>query len=44
MSVCPVGVILRKRRGFRVPIGQRRFDAHPISEVVVAEHEKPPNV
>ena len=31
-SVCPVGVILRKRRGFAVPIGERRYDAHPISE------------
>lgn len=37
MSVCPVGVILRKRRGFQVPIGQRRYDARPISEVAVAE-------
>lgn len=36
MSVCPVGVILRKRRGFQVPIGQRKYDAHPISEVAVA--------
>jgi len=25
-SICPVGVILPKRRGFAVPIGQRRFD------------------
>jgi len=33
MEVCPVGVILRKRRGFAVPIGQRRYDARPISEV-----------
>lgn len=31
-SVCPVGVILRKRVGFAVPIGQRRFDAKPVSE------------
>jgi [NiFe] hydrogenase diaphorase moiety small subunit len=37
MSVCPVGVILRKRRGFKVPIGERKYDAHPISEVAVAE-------
>jgi len=33
MNVCPVGAILRKRRGFAVPIGQRRYDQHPISEV-----------
>jgi [NiFe] hydrogenase diaphorase moiety small subunit len=30
--VCPVGVILIKRRGFAVPIGSRRFDLKPISE------------
>jgi [NiFe] hydrogenase diaphorase moiety small subunit len=32
MSVCPVGVILRKRHGFSVPIGRRRYDEKPISE------------
>lgn len=32
MNVCPVGVILRKRTGFLVPIGQRRYDEKPISE------------
>ena len=26
-SICPVGVILPKRRGFVIPIGQRRYDA-----------------
>jgi len=31
-QVCPVGVILIKRRGFAVPIGSRRFDLKPISE------------
>ena len=30
-QVCPVGVILPKHKGFAVPIGQRRFDAEPIS-------------
>jgi [NiFe] hydrogenase diaphorase moiety small subunit len=30
-QVCPVGVILHKRRGFEVPIGQRRFDKVPVS-------------
>jgi [NiFe] hydrogenase diaphorase moiety small subunit len=29
--VCPVGAILPKRRGFVVPIGQRRFDRAPVS-------------
>lgn len=30
--VCPVGVILPKRRGFAVPIGERRFDLKPVDE------------
>jgi [NiFe] hydrogenase diaphorase moiety small subunit len=30
-QVCPVGVILPKRKGFAVPIGARRFDDAPIS-------------
>ena len=30
-QVCPVGVILPKRVGFAVPVGQRRFDERPIS-------------
>jgi [NiFe] hydrogenase diaphorase moiety small subunit len=29
-QVCPVGVFLRKREGFAVPIGERRFDKAPI--------------
>lgn len=29
--VCPVGAILPKRRGFVVPIGQRRYDVAPVS-------------
>ena len=33
-SICPVGVILLKRRGFVIPIGQRRFDAKSVSEQV----------
>ena len=33
-DICPVGVILPKRRGFVIPIGQRRFDATPVSEQV----------
>lgn len=31
-NVCPVGVILRKREGFRVPIGKRTFDEKSISQ------------
>jgi [NiFe] hydrogenase diaphorase moiety small subunit len=29
-KVCPVGAILPKRRGFNVPIGERRFDIAPV--------------
>ena len=32
--VCPVGVILRKRQGFAVPIGKRRYDVEPIGAQV----------
>jgi [NiFe] hydrogenase diaphorase moiety small subunit len=31
-QVCPVGVILKKREGFAVPIGARKYDKAPISE------------
>lgn len=37
VAVCPVGVILPKRRGFDVPIGERRYDQRPIREVA---HER----
>jgi [NiFe] hydrogenase diaphorase moiety small subunit len=40
MNVCPVGVILRKRRGFLVPIGKRKYDEHPLSEVATAERRE----
>jgi len=29
-QVCPVGVILKKRKGFAVPIGERKYDKAPI--------------
>jgi [NiFe] hydrogenase diaphorase moiety small subunit len=31
-SICPVGVILPKRRGFVIPIGQRQYDALSVAE------------
>jgi [NiFe] hydrogenase diaphorase moiety small subunit len=31
VEVCPVGVILKKRVGFAVPIGKRRYDVEPVS-------------
>jgi len=30
MDLCPVGSIIRKRTGFAVPIGRRKFDKQPI--------------
>ena len=38
-QVCPVGVILPKRRGFAVPIGKRTYDLKPIN--AQAERFKP---
>ena len=40
LSVCPVGVILIKRRGFQVPIGQRTYDAKSIREVSIEQWQK----
>ncbi len=37
VDVCPVGVIIRKRVGFAIPIGQRRFDARPVSEQAIED-------
>jgi [NiFe] hydrogenase diaphorase moiety small subunit len=31
-SICPVGVILPKRRGFMVPIGERRYDLNSVAD------------
>lgn len=42
VDVCPVGVILKKRRGFAVPIGQRRFDRAPIDALVGTKKESAP--
>ena len=33
-NICPVGVILPKRKGFAVPIGERQYDKAPISAQV----------
>lgn len=33
VQVCPVGAILRKEVGFATPIGERRYDRHPISAI-----------
>ena len=35
-SICPVGAILKKRVGYVVPVGQRRYDESPIGADVEA--------
>ncbi len=40
-QVCPVGVILRKRKGFAVPIGERTYDRKSIGETVEVRRESP---
>jgi len=40
-SVCPVGAILPKRRGFAIPIGQRRYDTESVADQAHAEGGKP---
>ena len=32
--ICPVGAIIVKRVGFATPIGERAYDAHPISDSI----------
>ncbi len=38
-NICPVGVILHKRVGFKKPIGERKYDEKPISRVSMEEGE-----
>jgi [NiFe] hydrogenase diaphorase moiety small subunit len=42
VDVCPVGVIIRKRVGFAAPIGQRRYDARPVSAQALEDAPRPP--
>ena len=42
VAVCPVGAILPKRVGFRVPIGRRRYDLRPISAQARDDAPRPP--
>ena len=44
VAVCPVGAILPKRVGFRVPIGRRRYDLRPISAQARDDAPRPPGV
>ena len=41
LEVCPVGVILRKRVGFAVPIGSRRYDREPASDQALRDAPRP---
>jgi len=41
VEVCPVGVILKKRVGFAVPIGRRRFDIEPVSAQAKGDAPRP---
>jgi [NiFe] hydrogenase diaphorase moiety small subunit len=36
-SICPVGAILPKRRGFIIPIGERRYDPHTAADPATQE-------
>ena len=42
LEVCPVGVILKKRVGFQVPIGRRRYDAAPMRAQARRDAPRPP--
>ena len=42
MEVCPVGVILKIRVGFSVPIGERRYDKRPISAQALDDAPRSP--
>ena len=41
VDVCPVGVILHKRVGFAVPIGERTYDREPISAQALRDAPRP---
>lgn len=39
IDVCPVGAILRKRVGYRVPVGKRTYDQEPIGKDIETREE-----
>ncbi|HSN70938.1 MAG TPA: 2Fe-2S iron-sulfur cluster-binding protein [Steroidobacteraceae bacterium] len=41
VEVCPVGAILRKRIGFAVPLGERRYDRAPIRARALDDAPRP---
>jgi [NiFe] hydrogenase diaphorase moiety small subunit len=40
VSVCPVGALMRKRVGYEIPVGQRRYDEQPIGADIETKGEK----
>ncbi len=34
VEICPVGAIMKRGRGFETPIGQRKYDKHPIGSEI----------
>jgi [NiFe] hydrogenase diaphorase moiety small subunit len=40
VDACPVGAILKKRVGFAVPVGERKYDHEPIGSEIEATKEK----
>jgi [NiFe] hydrogenase diaphorase moiety small subunit len=36
LDICPVGALMRKRVGFAVPVGRRKFDHEPIGSEIEA--------
>jgi [NiFe] hydrogenase diaphorase moiety small subunit len=39
VAACPVGAIIRKRTGFRTPVGERTYDSRPIGSDVDTSNE-----
>jgi len=42
IAACPVGALMRKRVGYRVPVGKRRFDHEPIGSDIEKKARKQP--
>jgi len=40
MDICPVGAILKKEVGFKVPIGKRKYDTKPIGSEIEEKSEE----
>jgi [NiFe] hydrogenase diaphorase moiety small subunit len=40
VSVCPVGALMKKRVGYEVPVGRRRYDEQPIGEDIEPRGER----